>query len=128
MKITSSILLFILFAVVIAAPPAILQYTGNTALITDGFWTVYFFMSGITFLILVVMLVAGSKDQQYLTAAFLGGTTLKLLACLIFIFVFLHKTPSNKAVFLGDFLYVYLLNTVFEVYILLRNLRHENLR
>lgn len=128
MKVTSSIFLFLLFVLIIAVPPAVLQHNGNTELITDGFWTVFFFMSGLTFLILVIMLIAGSKNQEYLTAAFLGGTTVKLLACLIFIFVFLHKTPSNKGVFLGDFLYVYLLNTVFEVYILLRNLRHEKLR
>jgi DMSO/TMAO reductase YedYZ heme-binding membrane subunit len=128
MKVTFSILFFIVFVVIIAVPPVILQYTGNTGLITAQFWTVFFFMAGITFLILLIMLIAGSKNQEYLTPAFLGGTTLKLLACLIFIFVFLHKNPSHKVVFLGDFLYAYLLNTVFEVYILLRNLRHENLR
>lgn len=108
MKVTSSIRSFVLFVIIIAIPPVILQYTGNTGWITAQFWTVFFFMSGITFLILLIMLIAGSKNQEYLTAAFLGGTTLKLLACLIFIFVFLHKNPSNKAVFLGDFyMYIY---------------------
>ena len=43
------------------------------------------------------------------------------------IFFFLAKNKVNKYVFLADFFYVYLLNMVFEVYVLLRNLRHKNL-
>jgi hypothetical protein len=128
MKISTSIFSFLLFIFIIAIPPLALQYTGNTGLLADGFWTVFCFMSGVTFLILVVMLIATNKNQEYLTPAFLGGTTFKILASLIFIFVFLSKKPSDKPIFLVDFLYVYLLNTVFEVYILLRTLRHKNLR
>ena len=74
------------------------------------------------------MLAAKQKNQEYFTAAFLGGTTIKLLACLIFIFVFVRRNAADKHIFLLDFIYIYLLNTAFEVYILLRNLRHEKLR
>lgn len=128
MKVAPSILSFLVFIIAIALPPALLQYTGNTGLLAAGFWTIFGFMSGLTFLVLLLMLIVGSKNQEHLTPAFLGGTTFKILACLIFIFAFLHKNAPDKVAFLGDFLYVYLLNTVFEVYILLRNLRHKNLR
>jgi hypothetical protein len=60
--------------------------------------------------------------------AFMGATVVKLLACLIFIVILLAKSKVNKHVFLGDFFYIYFLNTAFEVYILLRTLRHEKLR
>lgn len=60
--------------------------------------------------------------------AFMGATVVKILACLIFVVVFLAKNKVEKYVFIGDFFYVYFLNTVFEVYILLRTLRHKNLR
>jgi hypothetical protein len=128
MKVITSILLFLTFVIIIAVPPALLQYTGTTGFLDSRFWTIFCFMSGLTFVVLLMMLIVGSKNQEHLTPAFLGGTTFKILACLIFIFVFLHKNASNKVVFLGDFLYVYLLNMVFEIYILLRNLRHEKLR
>jgi hypothetical protein len=128
MKIVPSLLNFLLFILVIALPPAFLQYSGNTSLMVASFWTMFCFMSGVTLLIVTVMLVFGKRNQEHFTPAFLGGTTFKLLAFLIFIFVFLRKNPGNKGVFLTDFLYVYLLNTAFEVYILLRNLRLENLR
>jgi len=47
---------------------------------------------------------------------------------MIFIYVFLSNNRLNKLVFMADFFYIYLLNTVFEIYVLLRNLRHKNLR
>lgn len=128
MKITSVVLFYLLFAIIIALPPLAFQYTGNSGFLTAGFWATFLFMSGLTFLLLLGMLIAKQKDQSYFTQAFLAGTTIKILACLIFIFVFLTKYAVDKHVFLGDFFYIYLLNTVFEIYVLLRSLRHENLR
>jgi hypothetical protein len=128
MKILPSIFSFLLFILLIAIPPLALQYSGNTGLLVSNFWTVFFFMSGLTFLLVVGMLFAKQKNQEYFTPAFLGGTTIKLLACLIFIFVFVAKSAANKHIFLADFFYIYLLNTVFEIYVLLRTLRHKNLR
>ncbi|MCR8558668.1 hypothetical protein KXD93_13510 [Mucilaginibacter sp. BJC16-A38] len=128
MKIIPSILSFLAFVVAIAIPPLLLQYAGNTSLLVNNFWTIFFFMSGLTLLVLAGMLLAKQKDQEYFTPAFLAGTTIKLLAFLIFIFVFVAKNVTNKHVFLADFIYIYLLNTAFEIYVLLRNLRHEKLR
>ena len=68
------------------------------------------------------------KNKEYFTQAFMVGTTVKILACLFFIVIFLIKNKVNKFAFLADFFYTYLLNMVFEVYLLLRNLRHKNLR
>jgi hypothetical protein len=128
MKILPSVFSFLLFIVLIAIPPALLQYTGNTDLLVSNFWTFFTFMSALTFLVVIGMVAAKQKDQEYFTPAFLGGTTVKMLASLIFIFVFIHRNTVNKHVFLADFIYIYLLNTAFEVYILLLNLRHKNLR
>jgi hypothetical protein len=128
MKITPTILLFLLFTFIIALPPVLLQCTGNTACLHPGFWTMFVFMSVLTFLVLMLMLVIYQKKEEYFAQAFLGGTTIKILACLIFIFVFLANNTINKMVFVADFFYIYLLNTVFEIYVLLRNLRHKNLR
>ncbi len=128
MKISLAIRYFLLFTLIIAVPPAALQYTGNSDLLTTGFWTVFFYMSGLTFFVLMLMLIVGQKKPEYFAQAFLGGTTLKILASLIFILVFLQNNTVNKPIFLAGFAYIYLLNMAFEVYILLRRLRHENLR
>src|ERR1700743_3361547 len=100
MKILPSVLSFLLFIVIIAIPPAVLQYTDNTGLLVGNFWTVFIFMSVLTLLLVTGMLAAKQKNQEYFTAAFLGGTTVKLLACLIFIFVFVRRNAATKHIFL----------------------------
>ena len=128
MKALPSILSFLLFTVVLAIPPIILQVTGNTGLMVPNFWVVFIYLSGLTLLVVSCILFVQYKNQEYYAAAFLAGTTVKILACMIFIFVLISKNKLNKVVFLGDFFYIYFLNMGFEVYILLRNLRHKNLR
>lgn len=128
MRIASTVLYFLLFTFIIAIPPLALQYTGNNGWLAAGFWTTFIFMAALTILLLIGMLSVKQKNQEYFTQAFLGATTFKILACLIFIFVFLAKNATDKHVFLADFVYIYLLNTAFEIYVLLRNLRHENSR
>jgi len=128
MKIGPIIAFFLVFTLIIAVPPAILQYSGNGNLLNTGFWTIFLFMSVLTFLVLMLMMIVYQKNAEYFAQAFLGGTTLKILGCLIFIFVFLANNKVNKLLFMADFFYIYLLNTAFEIYVLLRNLRHKNLR
>lgn len=128
MKISSAILFYLVFTCLIAIPPFALQQAGSGLVLPSGFWTVFGFMSGLTFIVLMIMLVVSVRNHDYFTQAFLGGTTLKIVACLIFMLIFLRKNAENKGVFLVDFIYIYLLNTVFEVYILLRTLRLKNLR
>ena len=128
MKISSVIISFLLFIIAIAIPPGLLQYTGNNGLLTASFGVMFCFMSVFTFFVLMLMVIVKQRNQEYFTQAFLGGTTLKMLAFLIFIFVFERKNVTDKHVFLLDFIYIYLLNTAFEIYVLLRNLRHEKIR
>ena len=128
MKIGPIIAFFLVFTLIIAVPPVILQYSGNGNLLNTGFWTIFLFMSVLTFLVLMLMMIVYQKNAEYFAQAFLGGTTVKILGCLIFIFVFLANNKVNKLIFGVDFFYIYLLNTGFEIYVLLRNLRHKNLR
>jgi len=60
--------------------------------------------------------------------AFLGATTFKLLACLVFVLIFIKETKPEKVPFVIDFMYLYFLNMAFEIYGLLRNLRNQNSR
>ena len=128
MKTAPFLLIFVLFTGVIAAPPAILSFRGNTDLLNPGFWSLFLFMSGLTLAALLLMLTVHAKKPEYFVQAFMGGTTFKILGCLVFIMVFLAQNSIHKFVFMGDFLYIYLLNTAFEIYVLLRNLRHQKLR
>jgi hypothetical protein len=128
MKVTRSILLYLLFLVCLSIPPVILQYSGHDDLLVPKFWLFFFFLSGLTLLVIGSILFVQSKNQEYYAQAFLAGTTVKILALLIFILIFSAKNKVNKHIFIADFMYTYFFNMGFEVYILLRNLRHKNLR
>jgi hypothetical protein len=128
MKASTAILLYLVFILCLAIPPVTLQHNGYDEWLVPRFWTVFSFISGLTFLVVGSIVIVQAMNKDFFVQAFLAGTTVKILACIIFIFVFLAKNKVNKYVFLGDFFYTYLLNMVFEVYILLRNLRHQNSR
>jgi hypothetical protein len=128
MKASTSILLYLVFIVCLAIPPATLQHNGYADWLVPHFWLIFCYISGLTFLVVGSIVTVQAMNKDFFVQAFLAGTTVKILACIIFIFVFLAKNKVNKYVFLGDFFYIYLLNMLFEVYVLLRNLRHQNSR
>jgi len=128
MKVLPSILFYLSFVLLLAIMPVAAQHNGYADWLVPNFWLIFFFLSGLTFLVLISILIVQHKNEEYYVQAFLAATTVKILACLVFIVVFLTKNKVNKYVFLADFFYIYLLNMVFEVYVLLRNLRHKNLR
>jgi hypothetical protein len=128
MKIYQAILFFLWFTFIIAIPPYAANRYGHAYLLTPDFWLMFSFLSGLTLLVVASILIIRQMYPRMFSEAFMGATVVKLLACLIFIVILLAKSKVNKHVFLGDFFYIYFLNTAFEVYILLRTLRHEKLR
>jgi hypothetical protein len=127
MKVLPSIFAYIVFVLLLAIMPVTAQHNGYADWLVANFWLIFFFLSGLTFLVITAILLVQQKNREYYIQAFMVCTTVKILAWLVFIFVFLAKNKVNKYVFMADFFYVYLLNMVFEVYVLLRNLRHKNL-
>lgn len=128
MKIYQAILFFLWFTFIIAIPPYALNRYGHQDLLTPDFWVIFFFLSGLTLLVVTGILIVRQMYPNMFSEAFMGATVVKVLACLVFVLVLLSKNKVNKYVFLGDFFYIYFLNTAFEVYILLRTLRHKILR
>jgi len=126
MKLFRFILYYLGFVVLLAIPPMALAETSGAYLLVPHFWVLFGFMSGLTLIVIALVLLVQQSNSEYYAQAFLGGTTFKILASLIFIVIFLHKNHVDKLIFMGDFFYIYFLNTVFEVYGLLRNLRNQN--
>ncbi len=128
MKVYPTVLSFVAFTILLAIPPLLLSYTGNADWLTPRFWLLFGFISVLTLVVIVAVLVSQQVNREMYSQVFLAATTFKILVCLIFIVVFLKKNHVDKLVFVSDFFYVYFLNTAFEVYGLLRNLRNQNLR
>ncbi|TSD62660.1 hypothetical protein FFF34_019195 [Inquilinus sp. KBS0705] len=128
MKISNTVIRYLVFVVTIAIVPVLLKYTGNTEYIIPKFWVLFGYLSALTLMAIVTVLVVQQKNNELYASAFLAATTVKILATLFFVLFFLRKNHVNRYAFAADFFYVYFLNTAFEVYGLLRNLRNQNLR
>jgi hypothetical protein len=128
MNILRSILSYLVFVLLIAIPPVVLLNTGNADLITPRFWLIFSFLSVLTFMVVITILYIGKINSELYAQAFLAGTTFKILACLFFALIFIRKNEVHRLLFTGNFFYVYFLNTAFELYTLLRNLRNQNLK
>jgi hypothetical protein len=119
------ILSFALFSVAIAIPPAAIFYTGHAALLINKFGVVFFFFSAITFMVSIAVILTNKKSEALASQVFLIGTTVKILLCMGFALAYLRQNHVNNVYFLGCFFYLYFLNTAFEVYSLLTNLRNS---
>lgn len=128
LKLPSTILSYLLFVAVTAVPPLVLIYTGHADWLTPKFWLLFFFVSGLTFLTVISILMVAKINAEMYAQVFLAATTVKILASMIFALIFLLKIKVNKYVFAADFFYIYFLNMAFEIYGLLCNLRNQNLK
>lgn len=104
------------------------MYFGDKSLLIPQFWLLFAFVGGLTLFATIGILTAQSVSPELGTQAFMAATVIKLLACLVFVLVFFLKHKVNRPIFIADFFCLYFLNTGFEVYILLRNLRNQNLK
>ena len=113
-------------SLIIALPPAIMDYAGKGSWLIPGFWLVFQFFSSLTFLICLGVIWGQQQNDTLGGQIFLGATTLKLVLCMTIALVYMHKYKVNDIVFVLNYFYVYLFYTAFEIYSLLSNLRVQN--
>jgi len=128
LKLYKVLLQFIIFSALLAVPAVILTYVENGYWLVLDFWGVFIFLSLLTLVTTLAVLLVQQKNSEMYGQAFLAATTFKLLATLVFILIFIKETKPLKIVFMVDFMYLYFLNMAFEIYGLLRNLRNQNSR
>ncbi|WP_374950505.1 hypothetical protein [Mucilaginibacter sp.] len=120
------LLSFLLFALLLASVPLVLAYTGYGYLLLAKFWVLFTFITGFTFIVIVSVLFIQHINPGLYAQAFLATTIVKMIGCMVFALLFVLKLHIDNGVFLLNFSYLYFLNTGFEVYVLLRNLRNQN--
>lgn len=109
-----------------ALPPVLLQLFKIEYLIPD-FWKLFIIFSLLSLFICVACLISNQKSNMAGTQVFLIATVLKMLLCLALVIVYVQHNQQVKAIhFVSNFFYLYILNTVFEISTLLRNLRLRN--
>ncbi|MBL4676626.1 MAG: hypothetical protein JKY70_10545 [Mucilaginibacter sp.] len=117
---------FFLFTILLAAGPVWLSNTGHSDYLVPKFWVIFGFITFFTLIAILGVTLAQYRNPAMYAQIFLAMTVFKMLGCLAFALVFVLKIHIDTTVFALNFAYIYFLNTAFEVYFLLRNLRNQN--
>ncbi len=128
MRLLQFIYSYLLAIFVIAILPLAYVYFFKGLGLIPHFWTVFLMFAVLTFIVCFSTLFSNLKNPQLSVQVFLVATIIKLLVCMFFVPVYLSQYHVNQVHFLVCYFYLYLLNTVFEIYALLCNLRLQNLK
>jgi hypothetical protein len=125
-KFTSSYLIFIGILIgIIAVLPVLFP---DMQLFVKNFWLMFGFLAGITFIAYMLVDIGIKRDPEVGIMAIMGSIAVKMIFCMAFVLTYSIKEMGIGVVFLLNFFSLYLLFSVFEIYCLLRNLRHQNLK
>jgi hypothetical protein len=125
-KFTSIYFIFVgLLIGVIAVLPLIFP---NQELLINNFWVMFGFLAGITYIAYMLVDIGIKRDPEVGVMAIMGSIAVKMIFCMAFVLIYSIKAKGIGLVFMLNFFSLYLLFTAFEIYCLLRNLRHQNLK
>lgn len=116
---------FLLLLVSILGINLLVFFLPDTPILIPNFWLVYFYMAGITLLVYFLSIIGIKKAGENQPMILLGGLVIRLLCSLSLVLIYLQKTKIDPLIFIINFFSIYFLFTVFEIYCLLRNLRHQ---
>ncbi len=90
------------------------------------FWVIYSFFSLLTLLIYFFSVYGVRFSKTYSVYILLGGILIRLFLSLFLVLIYLSHFKVNHLIFITNFFSLYFLFTIFEMYCLLCNLRHQN--
>jgi heme/copper-type cytochrome/quinol oxidase subunit 4 len=115
------------FSIVLAGIAAGLQEIFPEAnLLVDKFWVIFCFLAGITYIAYVTADLGIKRDPEVGVMAIMASIAVKMIFSMAFVLIYSQNRPQLGGIFLTNFFSLYLLFTCFEIYWLLRNLRHQN--
>ncbi|WP_316808513.1 hypothetical protein [Pedobacter agri] len=97
-------------------------------ILVPSFWLIFGFLGGLTYIAYLLAHIGINKNPEAGVVAILGSVIVKLIFCMAFVLIYSIKAKESGLLFIVNFFSLYLLFTVFEMYCLLRNLRHQNLK
>ena len=127
MSLTRFILLYIIYCAFLAVIAYVLQSLFAGVIVAGkNFWIVFGFLSGITFIAYLVADMGIKRNPETGIMAIMGSIALKMVFSMAFVLVYSLNHKEKGMVFVLNFFSLYLLFSFFEIYALLRNLRHQN--
>ena len=95
-------------------------------ILADKFWVIFGFLSVLTLIAYIVASIGIKRNPETGIMAIMGSIAVKMLFSMAFVLVYSLNHKAKGLLFAFNFFSIYLLFTSFEIYGLLRNLRHQN--
>ena len=127
MSLTRFTIYYLLYSCILAVIAYFLPVVFPEQLIlVKKFWLVFGFLACITFIAYILADLGIKKNPETGIMAIMGSIALKMIFSMAFVLIYSLKGKENGFVFVLNFFSLYLLFSFFEIYCLLRNLRHQN--
>nr|MBC7612684.1 hypothetical protein [Pseudopedobacter sp.] len=94
-------------------------------LLIPHFWIMFGFMAAITLGVYLISVLGFKIDGKNQAFVVLSAIVFRFLGSMIFVLIYLQKNSVDGVLFIANFFSIYLLLTIFEIYSLLRILRHQ---
>ncbi len=98
----------------------------HVTLVVKKFWLIFCFLGVLTYIAYITAYMGIKMDPQAGVMAIMGSIVLKMIFSLAFVLIYSLNSKEKGVVFALNFFSLYLLFSFFEIYSLLRNLRHQN--
>lgn len=118
---------YLLYTAILAGIAIALPFVfPSVKLLAPKFWLAFGFLSVLTLIAYVLAAVGVKRNPETGIMAIMGSIVLKMLFSMAFVLIYSLNYKENGLLFAFNFFSLYLLFTSFEIYGLLRNLRHQN--
>ena len=119
--------LYLLYSLLLAGVAFLLpSLFPQVTLLARKFWLVFCFVGGLTYIAYIVAYFGIKLDPESGVMAIMGSIVLKMIFSMAFVLIYSLNSKEKGLVFALNFFSLYLLFSFFEIYSLLRNLRHQN--
>lgn len=127
MSIARFTLFYFLYCILLALIAYLVPFAfPHNVILVKKFWIVFGFLAGITFIAYAVADLGIKRNPETGIMAIMGSIALKMIFSMAFVLIYSLNTKEKGMVFVLNFFSLYLLFSFFEIYSLLRNLRHQN--
>ena len=127
MQLIKFTLYYLIYCLILAGIAYLLQdQLADVKILAKGFWLVFGFLGGITFIAYTVADLGIKRNPETGIMAIMGSIAIKMIFSMAFVLIYSLNTKEKGMVFVLNFFSLYLLFSFFEIYALLRNLRHQN--
>ena len=118
---------YILYTAVLAGIAVALQYVfPSVSLLANKFWLIFGFLGVLTLIAYVLAFFGIKHNPEIGVMAIMGSIVLKMIFSMAFVLIYSLNHKGKDLLFVLNFFSLYLLFTCFEIFGLLRNLRHQN--